>query len=109
MRIRFVKRTRIKLVVWLAVIGVVFIYFKTFHSGAKNEIRYSPELQAFEDKLRGYEAGIILNLGNNGEPAFLTGQDKDDGEEALKSVALNTVLSDRMPLNRSLKDSRHKK
>lgn len=106
---RFVKRTRIKLLIWLTVVGIIFIYFKCFHKPEKNEINYPPELQILEDKIRRYEGGIIPNLGNYGEPAFLKGPDKEKGEEALKHVALNTVLSDHMPLNRTLKDNRHKK
>lgn len=69
----------------------------------------SKDALLFEKQLKAYESRIILNLGRNGEPAYLQGRDKEMGEEALKKVALNTVLSDRMPLNRTLKDPRHKK
>lgn len=65
--------------------------------------------QIFEKKLRDYERRIIPNLGDNGEAAFLDGTDAKEGEKALKKFALNTVLSDRMPLNRKLRDPRNKK
>lgn len=63
----------------------------------------------YEKKLRDYESKIIPNLGDNGDPAYLEGKDAQDEEEALKTFALNTVLSDRMPLNRKLRDPRNKK
>ncbi|XP_065172790.1 polypeptide N-acetylgalactosaminyltransferase 1-like, partial [Atheta coriaria] len=64
--------------------------------------------KSMEEKIRAWEAGVIPHLGDDGEPAYLKGPDKEKGAAALKSVALNTVLSDRMPLNRSLRDPRHK-
>lgn len=51
----------------------------------------------------------FLGLGEEGEAAFLDGQDAIDGEKALKKFALNTVLSDRMPLDRELRDPRNSK
>ncbi|XP_074026809.1 polypeptide N-acetylgalactosaminyltransferase 1 [Leptinotarsa decemlineata] len=65
--------------------------------------------QIFEKKLTDYERRIIPNLGDNGDPSFLEGNDAKEGEKALKTFALNTVLSDRMPLNRKLRDPRNKK
>uniref|UniRef100_A0A6P7FEL8 Polypeptide N-acetylgalactosaminyltransferase n=1 Tax=Diabrotica virgifera virgifera TaxID=50390 RepID=A0A6P7FEL8_DIAVI len=65
--------------------------------------------QIFEKRLRDYESRIIPNLGDNGEAAVLDGPDAKAGEEALKKFALNTVLSDRVPLNRKLRDPRNKK
>lgn len=63
----------------------------------------------YEQKLKEYESKIIPNLGDNGDPAYLDGKEAQKGEEALKTFALNTVLSDRMPLNRKLRDPRNKK
>ena len=63
----------------------------------------------FEAKLQQYESRIIPNLGHHGESAYLEGSDAKKGEEALKKYALNTVLSDRMPLNRKLRDPRNPK
>lgn len=62
-----------------------------------------------EQKLLDYESKVIHGLGDNGEPAFLEGVDASEGEKALKKWALNYVLSDRMPLNRKLRDPRNKK
>lgn len=55
-----------------------------------------------------YERKMVPGLGQDGEPAYLEGKEKALGEAALKTVALNTVLCDRVPLNRSLKDPRNK-
>lgn len=63
----------------------------------------SPE----EKAIREYEARIIHGLGADGRAAYLNGEDKAMGELALKSVAINTVLSDRIPLDRPLRDPRH--
>lgn len=71
--------------------------------------KYSKEQETYEKQLREYESKIVPKLGEFGEPAYLEGKDKEEGEKALKKVALNTVLSDRMPLNRTLRDPRHKK
>lgn len=65
--------------------------------------------QIFEKTLRDYESRIIANLGEGGDAAFLDGDDAKKGEIALKKFALNTVLSDRMPLDRKLRDPRNKK
>lgn len=61
-----------------------------------------------EKRLKDYERKIVMDLGRDGEPAYLEGKDKEDGAKALKELALNTVLSDRMPLNRTLRDPRNK-
>lgn len=61
-----------------------------------------------ERKLVKYERRIVPDLGQYGEPAYLVGREKEMGEKALKTVALNTVLCDRVPLNRTLKDPRNR-
>lgn len=80
-----------------------------------NEAIVSEQLQSnvdesneYEIKLRAYESKMIRNLGNNGEGAYLDdSKDREMGQETLKKLALNTVLSDRMPLNRTLRDPRN--
>lgn len=67
------------------------------------------ENSEFERKILEYESRIIPGLGQYGEAAYLEGEDKEKGELMLKEVALNTVLSDRMPLDRKLRDPRHRK
>ncbi|XP_060534269.1 polypeptide N-acetylgalactosaminyltransferase 1 isoform X1 [Cylas formicarius] len=69
----------------------------------------SKENYPFEQKLLAWESKIIKGLGDEGEPAFLDGEDAIEGEKALKKYALNTVLSDRMPLDRKLRDPRNRK
>lgn len=96
----------------------VFIYLKLLNLDKKygyngsllfkyNEIPLSEEEQNWENIIKEYEQKIIPNLGNYGEPAYLGEKEKEEGEKALKKVALNTVLSDRMPLDRILKDPRN--
>lgn len=60
-----------------------------------------------ERAIREYESKIIRGLGADGKAAYLDGDDKALGELALKSVAMNTVLSDRIPLDRPLRDVRN--
>lgn len=46
-------------------------------------------------------------MGEYGEPSFLYGDEKVKGDLALKKKALNTVLSDRISLKRTLADPRN--
>lgn len=116
----FIRRTRIKkyllrCIVCLLVI-LLIVYFAKSLNQLSNDIRkeslslkLTSNEEIFEKVLNDYESRIIPNLGNLGEAAHLEGKDKEDGEKALKKVALNTVLSDRIPLNRTLRDPRHSK
>lgn len=61
-----------------------------------------------EREIARYERRILPNLGHDGEPAYLEGPEKQLGEKSLKTLALNTVLCDRVPLNRTLRDPRNK-
>ncbi|KAF2894288.1 hypothetical protein ILUMI_11880 [Ignelater luminosus] len=73
-----------------------------------NIIDENDENDEYEIKLRTYESKIIPNLGHNGKEATLKDpEDNELGEKALKSVAMNYVLSDRIPLNRSVGDRRN--
>lgn len=110
------KRIHIKLLFLLSVIVFVVIIISKLsplHETSNPLIQPSKLLQnrtnILEQKLVEYESKIIPGLGDNGEPAFLDGVDAKEGEKALKTFALNYVLSDRMPLNRKLRDPRNKK
>lgn len=111
------KRTYLKISVSLLTFGtVVFIYSNksTFFTTNKivdtNPKKISSKLAfSFEKRIRDYENKIIPNLGHNGEPAYLEGPQVQQGEDALKKYAINTVLSDRMPLDRRLRDPRNPK
>lgn len=107
------KKIHYKVIVLVLILSAIALYLKHSNilSGYYGErlLTLSGENYEFERRLRKYESRIIANLGSNGEPSYLYGRDREEGEKALKSVALNTVLSDRMPLNRTLKDPRHKK
>lgn len=111
------KRNIIKAILLLLTLVLVFIYLKLLklhkeygYNGAfslYNQISLTEDQLKWEKQIQDYERRIIPNLGNNGEPSYLMGKDKEEGDKALKSVALNTVLSDRMPLNRTLRDPRN--
>lgn len=99
------KRIHIRLLILVAIVAtVLFLYIRLLTVEGGYEVG-----NVYEVKLREYEAKIVAGLGDNGEPAFLEGKDAIDGDEALKTFALNTVLSDRMPLNRKLRDPRNRK
>lgn len=101
----------------LTVTFLVMFYLKSTRNGREDvegtAVKRSKLISnlsgVYEKALREYESKIIPNLGDNGEAAVLDGSDALKGEEALKTFALNTVLSDRMPLDRKLRDPRHKK
>lgn len=106
------KRIYIKLLFLLSLITFLVIIISkllpkddTYH----NSRLHLNITSILEQKLVDYESRIITGLGDNGEPAFLDGEDARKGEKALKKWALNYVLSDRMPLDRKLRDPRNKK
>lgn len=102
-----IKRVYVKFCALIIVIIIIVLSFKLL---VRKSVEPISELeQIYEDKLSYYERKIIPNLGHNGEEAFLEGEDAKKGEEALKKFALNTVLSDRMPLDRKLRDPRNAK
>lgn len=110
MRLSRLWRNYQKLMLLGVIVLLLILYIlKLIHTNEVVRPVLTKELLEYERKILIYEKKIIPNLGNDGEPAFLTGVDKEEGERALKKVALNTVLSDRMPLNRTLKDPRNKK
>lgn len=109
------KRIHIRLLFLVSVIVFVVIIISKF-SPKEKPIRSKQNSRLgqnvtniLEKKLQEYESKIIPGLGDNGEPAFLDGTDAKEGEKALKTYALNYVLSDRMPLDRKLRDPRNKK
>lgn len=115
------RRTRIKkyvlrFTVFVFVILLVTLFAKSINDSSKSSsnlesrsLKLTAEQSGFEKIIREYELKAVPHLGDHGEAAHLEGKDKEEGEKALKSVALNTVLSDRIPLNRTLRDPRHKK
>ncbi|KAK5638663.1 hypothetical protein RI129_012958 [Pyrocoelia pectoralis] len=95
----------------IIVIFAIIFYIRNIDDNHNSITReeLTKEENVYEIKLRKYEEGMIPNLGNNGEAAYLeNAKERKEGENALKKFALNTVLSDRMPLNRTLKDPRNK-
>lgn len=111
------KCPRIKRVYWkilsiILIFAFVSFYLKSFLNEKRGPNNFKPIsklAQVYEKEVKDYEDRIIPLLGHNGEPAYLEGKDAKDGEEALKKFALNTVLSDRMPLDRKLRDPRNPK
>lgn len=53
------------------------------------------------------EYDVVVGLGENGEPAYLHGKEKVEGEAALAKKALNIVLSNKISLTRKLRDIRN--
>lgn len=109
------KKIYIKLIFIILVITFILIITSKLTQEEENLARINYKLfdsnisNIFEKQLIDYESKIIPGLGDNGEPAYLDGNDAREGEKALKTYALNYVLSDRMPLNRKLRDPRNKK
>lgn len=53
-----------------------------------------------------FERKIIPGLGEDGKPVHLTGSEGRHVDEVMKKEAFNLIVSDKMPLNRSLPDTR---
>lgn len=105
-----IKRVYLKLFTAVFIIVILFLYLRHFSEKTPTLSKPVSKLASlYEKTIRDYERKIIPNLGHNGEAAYLEGQDAKDGEKALKKYALNTVLSDRMPLDRKLRDPRNPK
>lgn len=110
------KRIHVNFLFGLSLIVFVVIILSKFSGIEEKPSTYKLYSEKFENRtnvleqiLSDYENKIIPGLGDNGEPSFLDGADAREGEKALKTYALNNVLSDRMPLNRKLRDPRNKK
>lgn len=106
-------------VIVAAVIAVIYLYYWRLlraNDGDEQQMDEQALMRLYrqnkdawlEWKLRMYERRMVPNLGRDGEPAYLTGKAKEMGKKSLKKVALNTVLCDLMPLNRTLRDPRNK-
>ncbi|XP_066144540.1 polypeptide N-acetylgalactosaminyltransferase 1-like [Euwallacea fornicatus] len=109
-----IKRIHMKLLISLLIIGCVIIVYLRHKPANWVNLQVYEKLgllgdTPFEQQLREWESKIIPGLGDNGEPAYLDGEDLIAGERALKKLALNTVLSNRMPLDRKLRDPRNSK
>ena len=113
MRLTSIRRSRFykyKYYVFVVIIVVTIILFRK-NAKTNNAVSYSAEelesMNKYELVIGEYESQIISGLGKYGKAAFLDGEAKEKGKEALKTFALNTVLSDRIPLDRPLGDYRH--
>ncbi|KAL1501593.1 hypothetical protein ABEB36_006890 [Hypothenemus hampei] len=106
------KRIYLKLLIFLLILGTLYLLYlnRTLNQivSSKEDLILDSE-NPLERHLREWESKIIPGLGDKGEPAFLDGDDAIEGEAALKKFALNTILSDRMPLDRELRDPRNAK
>ncbi|XP_075212593.1 polypeptide N-Acetylgalactosaminyltransferase 1 [Lycorma delicatula] len=70
--------------------------------------KYSSAVDAvYESLIRESESKIIYGLGNNGEAVKLTGDEAREGGEVYKKTAFNLVVSNKVALNRTIKDARH--
>ncbi|XP_018334357.1 polypeptide N-acetylgalactosaminyltransferase 1 isoform X2 [Agrilus planipennis] len=115
----FLRCLRYKKVVLLGffLFTIVYLFVRALHVivmqrdedviKVRNAYVQNHERDAYEKLIRDYEKRIIQGLGDYGSPAYLAGEEKELGNKALTKFALNTVLSDRMPLNRKLRDPRN--
>lgn len=81
------------------------LYFFGVNKWLENEAL--SQINVYEKQIRDYESHIIVGLGNEGRASYLDDADKEFGQLSLKMLSVNTVLSDRIPLDRTLKDYRH--
>lgn len=114
------RRNLIRVFVFVAAVVALLMYLRRFQRRPHDEEEVLMEGEEvmkmylqdrkgwLERKIREYERRVVWDLGQDGEPASLEGEEKELGEKALKKIALNTVLCDRVPLNRTLKDPRNK-
>lgn len=113
------KRNLVRLIVFATILAALLTYIRLLWLPINNEknvvtsedvmkMYLSDKEEWLEHKIVDYERRVVLNLGRDGEPAYLQGKEKENGENALKTVALNTILCDRVPLNRTLRDPRNK-
>ncbi|GLV38381.1 Polypeptide N-Acetylgalactosaminyltransferase 1 [Carabus blaptoides fortunei] len=108
--IRLCLRSKYIFKLYFAVLAIlILIFFKKqiFRAFGRFEDEDTNKLSIYEKQIREYESHIISGLGNEGRASFLDDTDKEFGQLSLKIVAVNTVLSDRIPLDRTLKDYRH--
>jgi hypothetical protein len=106
-----IKRVYLKFCTTVFVIVIVILYLRPLltHQVSGNAKLISKLASVYEKTIKDYENKIIPNLGHDGAAAYLEGTDAKEGDKALKKFALNTVLSDRMPLDRKLRDPRNPK
>lgn len=60
----------------------------------------------FEEWIDKYESNIDPNLGEDGKPAYLDGDDRLEGMKVMETKSLNVILSNKIPLKRKLADAR---
>ncbi|XP_039290092.1 polypeptide N-acetylgalactosaminyltransferase 1 isoform X2 [Nilaparvata lugens] len=61
----------------------------------------------FENLIKIDESKIVYGLGDGGEAVTLKGREFLEGEASYKNKAFNLVISNKIPLNRTIKDARH--
>lgn len=100
-------RIRKYLILHAFILLLLLLFFAIRFLARDNDWELMKVLSDEEKHIREYESRIVQGLGADGKAAYLDGEDKTLGELALKSVAMNVILSDRIPLDRTLKDTRH--
>ncbi|RZF31947.1 hypothetical protein LSTR_LSTR012417 [Laodelphax striatellus] len=66
-----------------------------------------PINSSYENLIKIDESKIVYGLGNDGEAVILEGHEFFEGEASYKNEAFNLVVSNKIPLNRTIKDARH--
>lgn len=108
------RRNLVKCLLFLAAAAALVTYFRFLPEprdslqDVESDLETSDRKSWLEGRIRDYERRTVPGLGRNGEAAHLEGEERAQGKIALKTVALDTVVCDRVPLNRTLRDPRNK-
>lgn len=93
----FLLKITLLIILVVTVLGLFEIW-----RGGKRKASADVFEDEYERQIAEDEARIIPGLGEGGEAAYLTGDDKVKGEESEKKLAMNVYLSDRIAYNRTL-------
>lgn len=104
-----INRIYLKHYILLITLGIILICSKNLIKKISPTKISSEWRDLFEKHIQKYEKEMIPNLGQNGEPAYLEEMQVQTGKNALKTFAANTILSNKIPLDRQLQDPRHSK
>lgn len=84
------------------------VCFSLFIGGQQPLGKFSNAMDhIYESVIRETESKIVYGLGDNGEAVRLTGDEGREGDEVYKKKAFNLVVSNKVALNRTIKDARH--
>ncbi|KAK0414463.1 hypothetical protein QR680_011442 [Steinernema hermaphroditum] len=115
----FIPRRRERF--FATVVGVAFVFFMVFYLHANPEEEDSLLVQSARQIGRARRMPPVMEHkipdyskprhgpGENGHPYHLTGDEREKGQEQLKTWFMNVAVSDKISLDRSIPDSRSQK